>query len=111
MLASDRRDGFDEALFAQVYGVCLRAALKARRLGDFEDIHEAASRLTEYARRKENPEAEQKSQKIRAWAEYRITAMLAQAREGGRARAAKLSAERHREIAKAAAQVRWGPAV
>jgi hypothetical protein len=87
--------------------MCLWASLKARRLGDLEDIREAASRLTEYARRKENLEAEQKSQKIRTWAEYRIAAMLAQARKGGLARATKLSAERRREIAKAAAAARW----
>jgi hypothetical protein len=111
MRASDRREGFDEASFAEVYGLCLRAALKARRLGDLEDIHEVASRLAEHARLKENAEAEQKSQKIRAWAEYRNAAMLAQAREGGRARAAKLSPERRRQIAKAAAAARWSPAV
>jgi hypothetical protein len=117
--------GFGQA-FADAYALCLRAIPEAR-FEDLEDIREIATRLAGHARLAKNSEAELQSEEIRALAERRIEelfgalvaqpAMLAPAvhggvrgRAGGVVRAAKLSAERRREIARRAAQARWEPA-
>ena len=118
------RGGFGET-FAEAYVLCLRAIPEARRLDDVEDIRAIAIRLTGYARRAKNPEAQQQSEEIRTLAEQRIRQLLAEAgmatkaamlapdrgdvpgRKGGLARAAKLTSERRAEIARAAAAARW----
>jgi hypothetical protein len=70
------RGGFGET-FAEAYVLCLRAIPEARRLDDVEDIRAIAIRLTGYARRAKNPEAQQQSEEIRTLAEQRIRQLLA----------------------------------
>jgi hypothetical protein len=79
VLARDRRDGFDEAAFAELYGLCLQAMSKARRLGDFENICEKAILLAAHARQAGNIEAERQSEEIRALADRRIRQLLGEA--------------------------------
>jgi hypothetical protein len=118
------RGGFGET-FAEAYVLCLRAIPEARRLEDVEDIRAIAIRLAGYARRAKNPDAERQCDEIRALVEQRIRQLLAEAEtatteailapdrrnvrghKGGLARAAKLTAERRAEIARAAAAARW----
>jgi hypothetical protein len=118
------RGGFGET-FAEAYVSCLRAIPEARRLDDVEDIRAIAIRLAGYARQAKNAEAEQQSEGIRTLAEQRIRQLLAEAqtatkaailapdrrdvrgRNGGLARAAKLTSERRAEIARAAAAACW----
>jgi hypothetical protein len=118
------RGGFGET-FAEAYILCLRAIPEARWLDDVEDIRAIAIRLAGYARQAKNAGAEEQSEEIRTLAEQRIRKLLAEAgtatkaamlapdrgdvrgRKGGLARAAKLTAERSAEIARAAAAARW----
>jgi hypothetical protein len=67
-----------------------------------EDINEAAFRVVREATEKHDPEAAKKNPA--AVALGRLGAS-----KGGKARAAKLTAQRRKSIAKKAAQARWNP--